>query len=212
MNKKIIYLSGAIPKEGRNRQAIEGDPKLGFLITPNMGNKAPRPQHWGADSGLFSTKGAREFNQAKYLTWLSTRDRSNCLFAPAPDVYADWDATLKASRPVLPEIRRRGFKAALILQDGATPETVPWGEFDVLFIGGTTEFKLSTEAARIARQAHDRGVWVHMGRVNSYKRLAYAASIECDSADGTFLKYGPDQNIPRMQGWFEKLAGYQEAA
>ena len=30
-----------------------------------------------------------------------------------------------------------------------------------------------------------RGKWVHMGRVNSTRRIRYAASIGCDSVDGT---------------------------
>jgi hypothetical protein len=34
-------------------------------------------------------------------------------------------------------------------------------------------------------EARARGVWVYMGRVNSLRRLAYAAAIGCDWIDGT---------------------------
>ncbi len=44
-----------------------------------------------------------------------------------------------------------------------------------------------------------------MGRVNSYRRLAYAQSIGCHSADGTYLKYGPDLNLPRLLRWLDLL-------
>ena len=41
-------------------------------------------------------------------------------------------------------------------------------------IGGTTSWKLGPAAAGLAAQARRRGLWVHLGRVNSLKRLRYA--------------------------------------
>ena len=209
MNRKIIYLSGA------PRPELVGDRRFGLMVTPNMGIRAERldaPQIWGADTGCFSQKGVRAFDKDAYLRWLEGRDATACAFATAPDRVGDWKTTLKLSKPVLPEIRARGYKAALVLQDGATLDTVPWGTFDVAFIGGSTEFKLGPIAAQIAREAHRRGLWVHMGRVNSYKRFAYAASIECDSADGTFLAFGATQNLPRLLSWHDQLAAAPEPA
>ncbi len=29
----------------------------------------------------------------------------------------------------------------------------------------------------------------------------YAAAIGCDSADGTYLTFGPDVNLPRLLSW-----------
>jgi len=46
-----------------------------------------------------------------------------------------------------------------------------------------------------------------MGRVNSYKRLALANSWGVDTADGTFLGFGPTQNLPRLCSWLDKLNG-----
>jgi hypothetical protein len=60
------------------------------------------------------------------------------------------------------------------------------GSLGALFIGGATDqFKLGPEVEAIVAEARARNVWVHMGRVNSLRRLAYAASIGCDSVDGT---------------------------
>jgi hypothetical protein len=91
-----------------------------------------------------------------------------------------------------------------VAQDGWQDETTPWDEFDVLFVGGSTEFKLGLGAHAIAA-AQARRKWVHMGRVNSYKRLRVAAALGCDSADGTFLKFGPDVNEPRLLRWLAQL-------
>lgn len=40
-----------------------------------------------------------------------------------------------------------------------------------------------------------------MGRVNSERRYRYALAIGCDSADGTYLTFGPDQNLPDVLAW-----------
>ena len=60
-----------------------------------------------------------------------------------------------------------------------------WPRIDALFIGGSTDWKLGAATRALVREAKRRGLWVHMGRVNSLKRIAYTAEIGCDSIDGT---------------------------
>jgi hypothetical protein len=43
-----------------------------------------------------------------------------------------------------------------------------------------------------------RGLWCHMGRVNSLRRLRLAVQDGYDSVDGTFLAFGPDRKLPRL--------------
>jgi hypothetical protein len=194
-----LYLSGAI------RPELDNVPNTGWMRTPNMGN-APRPGVWGADTGCYSAKGVRAFDLDAYLAWLRKNDAASNLFATAPDRVGYAAETLELSAPVLPRIRELGYKAALVAQDGLEELTVPWGTFDVLFLGGSTEWKLGRGAAALTHEAHRRGVWVHMGRVNSGRRYAYAASIGCESTDGTFLAFGPTANLPRLRKWLEAPA------
>jgi hypothetical protein len=50
-----------------------------------------------------------------------------------------------------------------------------------------------------------------MGRVNSYKRLKYAHDIGCQSADGTYVAFGPDVNLPKCLEWVRRVnAGGQQ--
>ncbi|MFF9040515.1 hypothetical protein ACF090_34190 [Streptomyces sp. NPDC014892] len=84
---------------------------------------------------------------------------------------------------------------------------LPWDAFDVLFLAGSTEWKLGAVAERLAREAKARGKGVHMGRVNSRTRLGIAEWFGCDSADGTYLAYGPDRNLPRLLRWIDELDG-----
>ena len=78
----------------------------------------------------------------------------------------------------------------------------PWDDFDALFIGGSTSWKLGPGAAAVAYDAKLRGKWVHMGRVNSLRRMRYAESIGCDSADGTTLRFSPGTDV---QGWADHV-------
>jgi EAL domain-containing protein (putative c-di-GMP-specific phosphodiesterase class I) len=78
---------------------------------------------------------------------------------------------------------------------------MPWPDFDVLFIGGTTDWKLGPEARLLVAHAKELGKFVHMGRVNSLRRFRYAEAIGCDSADGTYVTYAPDVNLPNILHW-----------
>lgn len=41
--------------------------------------------------------------------------------------------------------------------------------------------------------------------MNSGRRLRRAAVMGCDSADGTFLRWAPRENVPRMRAWLASL-------
>lgn len=174
--------------------------RLGYIDTPGQGNRRPDGVTWCADNGRFG-KGWPGYDD--WWQWLTANAHAaaTCLFATAPDVVGDAGATLADSLPWLPRIRALGYPAALVAQDGLESLPVPWDDFDALFIGGTTEWKLGRHARALVREAKAHGNRVHMGRVNSARRYRYAAAIGCDSADGTFLTFGPDVNLPKVLGW-----------
>lgn len=206
----MLYLSGGV------HSALYGQPYIGWMLTPYIGNKAPvRHNWWASDTGCF----AGDFNESKYFGWLERMhsQRFTCLFATAPDVIPmrlekqginpneAGKRTLERAAPYLPRIREVGFRAALVAQNGMEHLELPWDTFDVLFIGGDNAFKLGQEAVALVAQAKLRNKWVHMGRVNSLKRIKYASQIGCDSTDGTFIKYGPAINIPKLLTWLSEV-------
>lgn len=71
----------------------------------------------------------------------------------------DAAATLTRSAPMLPRIRALGYPAALVAQDGLEHLAVPWDAFDVLFLGGTTDWKLGPAAADLPADAVWRSTW-----------------------------------------------------
>jgi hypothetical protein len=178
---------------------------LGMIATPTAGNTVPTGVDWCADNSAYA---GHYPGDDQYLAWLSRHaaHAPRCAFATAPDVVGDAAATLARSTPMLARIRDAGYPVALVAQDGLENLPIPWHDLDALFLGGTTAWKLGPAAAGLAARARRHGLWVHMGRVNSLRRLRYAASIGCQSADGTFLAYGPDRNLPTLLGWLRTVA------
>ena len=193
------YLSGAV------REAVmKAHPQLGVILTPMMGNN-PDLTHvaWAADTGCFSQPA--KYNDERYLDWLDRRPRKTCLFATAPDVVADAEATWALARPMLPQIRELGYPAALVAQDGIEFMDVRWDSFDALFIGGSTEWKLGPVAFEIGKEAKRRGKHLHWGRVNSLRRMFLARKATADSADGTYIAFAPDLLLPRVCRWLDRV-------
>lgn len=178
---------------------------LGFIATPRQGNRRPAGVQWCADNGCFSKK----FDERTWWAWLEANaaDAGSCSFAVAPDVVGDAVATLERSLPWLGRIRALGYRVAFVAQDGIEGTEVPWDQFDALFIGGSTEFKLGPIAREVILEAKARGKWVHVGRVNSRKRFVMFAELEVDSVDGTFLTFAPRQNIHRLLSWVHEHRG-----
>jgi hypothetical protein len=191
-----------------NSKIIEAIDKglLGAFHSPRSHAITYRKAAWCADNGCFS---GNYVGNEEYLKWLSAgrEDVSRCAFATAPDVLCQAMRTLRRSLPMLPRIRKLGYPAALVAQNGLEQCAVPWDEFDVFFIGGDTKWKLGKDAARLVREAKARGKHVHMGRVNGLRRLRHALDIGCDSVDGNTLTYGIDINLPRLLSWLEDVNG-----
>lgn len=196
----VIYLSGTY---SASLASLARRLPVGVILHPraNVENHLGEFAWFAVDNGCFSA--GERFDLGVYLGWLAELP-CTALFATAPDVLCDAAATLDRSAGPLAMIRRLGFRAALVAQNGLERLSVPWNDFDCLFLGGDTAWKLSRAAALLAIEASKRGKWVHMGRCNSAKRLKHAIGIGCDSADGNFLQRSPDANVPRLARWFRQ--------
>lgn len=179
---------------------------LGCMTTPAQGNVIPDGAEYACDNGKF---GKGWPGADAWFAWLQrtvTRyGADRCLWAVAPDEPFDAARTLDESLPWLPRIRELGIPAAFAAQDGCDVLGLPWEEFDVLFIAGSTEWKTGPVAEQLAREAKVRGKAIHMGRVNSRQRLGIAEWFGCDTADGTYLAFGPEKNLTRLTGWLDEL-------
>lgn len=158
---------------------------LGLLTSPASANHPHHAIHngawWAMDNGAFTNFDAPAFIRALKRYRKITR----CLFVVAPDVWQDAAQTCDLFEEWHWVIRYCGYPVAFVLQDGMSQHEMRWDDFDALFVGGSDEYKLSDEARRYVQEAKQRGKWVHMGRVNTPKRLQQAKEFGCDSVDGT---------------------------
>lgn len=192
---------------GPEVQAAMSRGLLGCMTTPAQGNRVPPGAVWAADNGKF---GKGWPGESRWWAWLQGQvavyGPARCAWAVAPDVPFDAAGTLAESTPWLGRIRSLGIPAAFAAQDGCDELGLPWDEFDVLFLAGSTEWKVGPIAHRLTLEARDCGKQVHMGRVNSLERLRIAEAFGCHSADGTYLAFGPEINLGRLLGWLDELA------
>jgi hypothetical protein len=152
-------------------------------------------RRWACDNEAYT----RGFDPARMFTHLDHLRpyRAACLFVTVPDVVGEARATLALYAEWSPRFRAEGWPVALVAQDGL--ESLPWpGDWDALFIGGSTAWKLSAAADWCIRRAKDMGQWVHVGRVNSVKRWQHFDVMGVDSVDGTFPCYEPDTARRRL--------------
>lgn len=159
---------------------------------------------WAADNGCFTNP---DLNVDDYLVWLESLKhlQTNCLFAVSPDVVGDAKLTIERSTPILPKIRKLGYEAAFVAQDGQENLPLNWETFDCLFIGGSTEWKCSDAAFWLIREGIKKGKWVHVGRVNSMRRILWARFAGAHSCDGTTIAFAPNKKLPEVEGWLDVI-------
>lgn len=131
------------------------------------------------------------------------------LWALVPDSVGEKTASLELWSRFSGEVSSYGFPLAFAAQDGMTPSDVP-SAADVVFIGGTTEWKWSGVIEDFC-EAHPR---VHVGRVNTYRRLRQAQDAGAESCDGTgwfrAANVASNRQLSGLRQWLREEAGERE--
>jgi hypothetical protein len=203
------------------RLAADRPDRLGVLALPAAGNRLPDPpMPFGADNGCFKGLAAPAF--LRLLAALTAHPHKP-LWVCCPDVVADAGATWSQYLVWSPVIRALELPLALVLQDGQ--ETFKWRcyleshwhELAAVFVGGSTGWKVSDAAVELCREAKARGKLVHVGRVNSLRRIVYFArrardaGFAVDTFDGgSFSRWG-DVNIPKAIRWIDRALADRQA-
>lgn len=202
----MLYL--APPSTPPVREAMHAG-LLGCITTPNQGNAIPDAVVYGADNSRYGTRRPELARWRQWLTGTVQRyGRDRCLFATVPDEPFDHDETLRLWRTWRHCVATLEVPAAFVAQEGSErPGAIPWDEVDVLFIGGADAWKDGAGGRAVADAAHERGLTVHLGRVNGWTRYQYGAQVlRAETCDGTTIARGPDENLPRVLGWVRRLA------
>ena len=151
-----------------------GSPYIGYLGTPRTLHNIPDSMTFALDNDCFN-----DYNPDKIITMLKkyTSIANRCKFATVPDVVENAVKTTVLFDWWFHVYKRYGYTCAYVLQDGVTTNMIPYNRIGALFIGGSTEFKLSKYTAGIVKDAVDKGLWVHMGRVNSAARARNGSMV-----------------------------------
>jgi hypothetical protein len=161
---------------------------------------------WAGDNDCYTGK----FNKGKFIKWLEMARpyQDRCLFVTCPDVVCDPITTCKQYLEWQPIIKNMGYRPALVLQDGIKSKDIDWANTDAVFVGGSTDWKLSQDVIRLLIKAGERGKWRHIGRINSLKRMSHFWNY-AESFDGTDFIYHPEESVkmylPKIRG--RKLQG-----
>jgi hypothetical protein len=183
------------------------DPRFGILTTPgHAGIPAGivAGMDWAADNEAFT----RGFDPDRFFPWLNrlAPHRACCLFIPVPDVVSDAAATTANYWQWMPHFT--GWPLAFVAQDGQEDLAFPSDEWQVLFIGGSTEWKLSIGAESCIKRAQAMGKRIHIGRVNWWKRYAHFRAMEGSdewTCDGTRTRYeGTKRTVEAWADYMER--------
>jgi hypothetical protein len=171
--------------------------RLAHLYSPNGWMIPKQTVRYALDNGRFS----QDWSEATYLKMLKKASfhREQPMWALVPDVVGDRDATLREWDVWSPRLREMGFDTlAFAAQDGMSTKDVP-SEAALVFIGGTTKWKWGS-----------LGMWtehfprVHVGRVNTEKRLWEAHEAGAESVDGTGYFRGDPKQLAGLLSYLQR--------
>lgn len=189
---KVGYLAGK----------FEG--KIGHLYSPGAQRGPEDFIPYSLDNGAFGHDDDwQETAWFELMDW-ALLSGQNPLWCLVPDVVGDRIRTLRRWEMYFPRAEKYGWPLAFAVQDGMSPEDVP-GSADVIFVGGTTEWKWKTMPMWCREFPR-----VHIGRVNTYRRLWDCHDAGAESVDGTGWMRGDQVQYRGLRAYLEESTGQRK--
>jgi len=166
--------------------------KIALLISPEGFRPHRFKYTYAIDNGAF-----KRFDENKFFKMLDyVKAEKPPIFVACPDVVGCHHRTLALWRYYYPRLKKYNYPIAFVAQDGCTPELIP-PECDWIFVGGLDPWKMDNVKNFVGKDKP-----VHVGRVNSMKRLRYCESIGVESIDGTGWMRFRDKKFYELMEWF----------
>lgn len=142
---------------------------------------------YALDNGAWTDfQRGRDFDNEKFRR-LVDEFGSHADWIIAPDIVAGGVRSLRLSMLWLPHLLLRCRLVLIAVQDGMTPAdlaAIVMPKRIGIFLGGSTDWKVANMRCW-GEFCAEHGVYYHVGRVNSVKRIALACFAGADSIDGT---------------------------
>jgi hypothetical protein len=171
---------------------------MGWMMSPSYfrqplrdGNTMP----FALDNGLFHAPDAppKGMRVLPDFYRMIEKCEHRPLFVTAPDVPYDMSRSRGLSEKHARHIRSLvDWPVAIAVQDGATPDDLTG--YDAVFVAGSTAWKWST-AQMWCDEAHKRGMWAHVARVNTKARVRLCQDFGADSVDGSGIFRGDKEQL-----------------
>lgn len=189
---RVGYLAGRFPG------------KIGHLYSPGAQTGPYEFVPFGLDNGAFGHDD--DWDEEGWLSLLDWANLSGMrpLWCLVPDVVGDRARTLQRWHDYSGVASRFGWPLAFAVQDGMTPKDVP-AKAEVVFVGGSTEWKwrnMATFCGYFPR--------VHVGRVNTYRRLWDCDNAGAESIDGTGWFRGDQVQYRGLCAYLEESSGIKD--
>jgi hypothetical protein len=173
------------------------DGRIGWLISPGGWRRPPAWLPYALDNGAFTAwKNNKPWDAGAFMDLIErAQGHARPLWIAVPDVVADAKATIA----LWPEWSQRIHRAAprvqlaFVVQDGMTAADVP-ADASVIFVGGSTDWKWSTLS--MWAKSFPR---IHVGRVNTERRLWQCHEHGVESCDGTGWMRGDQEQIEGLR-------------
>jgi hypothetical protein len=161
---------------------------------------------YAIDNGAWTAhQGGTPWDEAAFVEALA-RHGGSADWVVLPDIVAGGAASLAQSLHWRDLVLGLTPRALLAVQDGMTPEDVRphLGPRVGIFVGGSTEWKLQT-LAQWSHLGREAGTWVHVGRVNTARRIKLCIRVGATSFDGTSATMY-SSTLPKLDNQRRQLA------
>jgi len=178
--------------------------KIGHLYSPGAQTGPYEFLAFGLDNGAFGHDDDwDEDGWIELLDW-ALLGGQRPLWCLVPDMVGNRAETLRRWESYSPIALKYGWPLAFAVQDGMTPKDVP-DNASVVFVGGSTKWKWQTMAmwCREFRR-------VHIGRVNTYRRLWDCHDAGAESVDGTGWMRGDQVQYRGLCAYLEESTGQRK--
>jgi len=177
--------------------------RLGWIVGPNA-YKKHRFWPWisyALDNDAFAAwTNGKPWDEGAFFEMLQETKLQPVkpLWVIVPDVVGDLEATKNNWKQYADRIAGFGWPLAFAVQDGMTREDVPT-DAAVVFVGGSDDRNWKWRTAHYWCDHFER---VHIGRVNSVRRVRYSEKIGAESADGSSWFRDPSRSrLKDLENW-----------
>lgn len=175
----------AITGTKRNLKVIK-EAGWGLIVAPVHRGRDFSGWHYALDNGAWTAYTQHEPWDEQAFVELVEQYGVDADFVVAPDVVCGGLDSLARSLSWLPWLQERSHLVLLAVQNGMEPKDLcPYVGPNVgLFVGGDATWKESS-LPLWGQLARDRNCYLHVGRVNTRRRIRLCALAGADSIDGS---------------------------